>query len=181
VIAAAPARIRCKREFYRLWRAGLLGNRPRTWADATALAASGWPRPVVARSSNANGWKTRYGIAVEEALALARQVPGLTFNECLPDEALLIQGEVMRGERGLELTYSTVRKPMKVALAEETRSALGLAAKMLLDFYLWPTSRDDLDALLDLYPAAVVEFGAYDRAIGDQPFRNTLFWEVRNY
>ena len=34
--------------------------------------------------------------------------------------------------------------------------------------------------LLDTYDS-VVEFSAYDRAVGILPIRNTIIWEVRNY
>lgn len=174
--------IRTKAEFYARWHAGLLGNRPRTWADAAALAASGYTRPVVVRSAVMPAWKVRYGVSVEEALALAKQTPGLTFNELLEDENILLQGEVMRTPRGLALFYSTASGlRMREALAQASQHAYGLAAKLLLDHYLAPTSRDDLDDLLDLYDDHVVEFGVYDRNIGDQPHRNTLFWETRRY
>jgi hypothetical protein len=174
------ARIATKKAYYRLWRAGVLGNRPRTWKDAETLRASGWSGPVVMRSTQV-GWKTLYGITVREALDRAATVPGATFNECLPDHLLLIQGEAQRSERGIDLHYSFTQKPMKLALAAAPRSASGLYAKMLLDHFLWPTSRDDLDALWDLYPDAVIEFSTYSIAIGDQPHRNTLIWEVRDY
>jgi hypothetical protein len=168
--------IRTKREFYRLWRAGVLGNRPRTWATSFDLAMSGWTQPVVVRSLRPGG-STVYGVAVEIATRLSEA----TFNEMLDDSKLAIQGEVLRDVGGLALTYSTVKLPMKLALAERTEHAHGLAAKLILDHFLCPSSRDDLDALLDLYDGAVVEFGAYSCNLGDQPHRNTLFWECRNY
>jgi hypothetical protein len=171
--------IRTKSEFYRQWHAGSLGNRPRTWRTADELRASGWPNPVVIRSACTPGWKTVYGAPVEQALRIAP--PGATFNQLLDDSRILLQGEAMRGERGIELTYSTVTKPMKVALAEESRQATGLTARAILDHFLCPSSRDDLEALWDLYPDAVIEFGVYSRNLGDQPHRNTLIWEVRNY
>lgn len=172
--------IRSKIEYYRLWRAGVLGNRPRTWATLEDLLKSGWPGPVTLRSTQV-GFKTKYDLSIKEAATCASLTVGATFNESLPDDKLLIQGEAMRGERGLELTYSIIRKPMKLALAEETRWANGVVAKALLDHYLWPPSRDDFEALWDLYPDSVIEFGAYSIAVGDQPHRNTLIWEVRNY
>lgn len=180
------ARIATKAAYYRLWRAGALGNRPRTWATPNDLWAA-WKRgevagttPVVMRSTQV-GFKTRYGIPVAQAIHDGVAVPGATYNECLPDEKLLVQGEAQRGTHGLDLTYTRVKKPMKVALAEKTERARGLTAKMLLDHFMWPPSRDDLDALWDLYPDAVIEFSTYSTAIGDQPHRNTLIWEVRDY
>lgn len=177
------APLRTKAAYYAAWRAGLLGNRPKTWTDAAALVASGHAGLVVARAVDATGWKTRYGITVREALALAADpaVPELTFNECMPDEQLLIQGEVMRSPRGLELFYTCAKKPMKQGFAEDAASADGLVAKMILDTFLWPSSRDDLDALLDLYDGHVVEFSTYRVAVGDQRHRNTIFWETRAY
>jgi hypothetical protein len=176
--------IRSKREFYRLWHAGLLGNRPRTWAGRDELMRAfvyGWRAPVVIRSAVIPGWQTMYDVPITRALDLAMLTPGLTFNECLDECEILLQGEVMRGERGLELTGSRLPKKMKIALAEMSEHHVGLAAKLLLDRYLSPASRDDIEALFDLYPDAVIEFGAYSRNVGDQPHRNTLIWEVRNY
>jgi hypothetical protein len=171
--------IRTKAEFYRLWRQGLLGNRPRAWADAAALRASGYSGLVTMRSTGAGGGKTRYRVPVAEALASAWS--GCTFNEACPDEELTLQGEAARMVGGLCLTYSTtpnlaMREAMKTA-----RTASGAAALAILDAYLAPPSRDDLSAIWDLYPDAVIEFSAYGRKVGDQPHRNTLIWEVRNY
>jgi hypothetical protein len=44
-----------------------------------------------------------------------------------------------------------------------------------------PSSRDDLDALFDLYPDAAVEFACFPHNLGIFPHRNTVIWEVRNY
>lgn len=44
-----------------------------------------------------------------------------------------------------------------------------------------PSSQQDLDDLLDLYPDATIEFTCYDIDLGVIPNRNTIFWEVRNY
>lgn len=170
--------IRNKRQFYALWHRGLLGNRPRTWQTLGDLLGSGYALPVVVRSMRP-GWKTIYGVEIARVGAVAPT--DATFNELLDDDAILLQGEAMRGETGLELTYSTLPLPMKLALARETLRASGLTAKLVLDHYLNPTSRDDLEALWDLYPGAVIEFGVYARNLGDQPHRNTLIWEVRHY
>ena len=56
-----------------------------------------------------------------------------------------------------------------------------LETKVLLDRYLDPSSRDDLDALLELYPDATIELTAFDIDTGVIPGRNTIFWEVRDY
>ena len=79
------------------------------------------------------------------------------------------------------LTYSTIKKPMNPALKEETKYAAGLNALLLLKKSLCPSSFDNLETLLDIYPESVIEFGAYEVNVGVIPNRNTLIWEVRNY
>jgi hypothetical protein len=176
------ARIPNKREFYRLWRAGLLGNRPRTWPTYEALLASGYVGTVTIRSVGAAGGKTRYRVPLAEVPEYLKTWVGTpTFNESAPDDMLVIQGEVMRSETGLVLAYDTTPDmPMNVA-RHQFRTAGPLYAKLLLDHHLSPASRDDLNAIWDLYPDAVIEFSTYSVKVGDQPHRNTLIWEVRDY
>lgn len=174
--------IRSKAEFYRRWHAGLLGNRPRTWSTPEALQASGFAGTVTIRTVGQGGGKTRYRVPVSEALALAEAWPGqATFNESAPDDLLLLQGEVARIVGGLYLRYSTTPGLKMQEAMREAHEARGLLAKALLDVFLAPASRDDLETLWDLYPDAVIEFSAYSRNVGDQPHRNALLWEVRNY
>lgn len=98
-----------------------------------------------------------------------------------PTEKTLFQGEVCRNYRGIELTYTTVRKPMRDALAIDTRTAQGIIAVSLLRKYMCPTSYDWLETLLDSYPDHVVEFSVFDCYWGTIPHMNTVFWECRNY
>lgn len=56
-----------------------------------------------------------------------------------------------------------------------------LETRLLLDRYMDPSSRDDVDALLDLYPDAAIEFTAFSVNVGLFPGRNVVFWETRNY
>lgn len=172
-------KIRNKRQFYRLWHAGLLGNRPRTWKNARELAGSSYSGLVTIRSTTDLNWATRYRVPVTEALAESAE--GATFNESMPDDNLVLQGEVARTWRGLELTWDdTPGLGMKDAMKRSAKM-LGARALCLLRAELWPSSLDDLWALLDLYPDAVIEFSAYDRAVGVLPHRNTIIWEVRDY
>lgn len=173
-------RICNKKQFYRCWHAGTLGNRPRTWASSDELAQSGYTGLVTMRTTGGAGGVTKYRLSVESALFWGAQTPGATFNESMPDDLLLLQGEVMRSPRGLELTWST--EPglkMNEAMKRSTRTC-GVAARTRLDV-LWPASQEELFELLDRYPDAVVEFSAYDRAVGIEPNRNTIIWEVRDY
>lgn len=66
-----------KIQFYRLWNAGALGNRPRTWSSAKELQASGWTGPVVIRSAVIPGWETRYDVPVLSALFMIGLLTGV--------------------------------------------------------------------------------------------------------
>lgn len=95
---------------------------------------------------------------------------------------LRLQGEVYRSTRGLDLFYSRVAKPMRVALAERAEQVCGTTALLLLRGNLCPNSWDWMETLLDRYHGHVVEFSCYDRPWGTlYPLYNTIFWEVRAY
>ena len=106
----------------------------------------------------------------------------MKFNQSMPDEHLLIQGEIMDGVGGgLELTYSTIKKPMNLALVEEELFIKGLTTKILLQQNLSPSSYSDMVALLDIFPDSIIEFSSYDIPVGNLKGRNTIIWGVRNY
>ncbi len=105
----------------------------------------------------------------------------LRFNQSMPDEKLIIQGGVMKSTRFLELTYTTVKKPMNSALGEEELYVNGLRAQIILRENLWPSSLSDLETILENFPNSAVEFSSYSVAVGDILNRNTVFWEVRDY
>lgn len=99
----------------------------------------------------------------------------------MPDDSLLIQGEVIDYIGGFQLTYTLIKKPMNLGLREETRLAKGLTAKIILRSRMDPSGFGDLLALLEIYPESAIEFSTYEKFVGDIPGRNTVFWEVRNY
>ena len=103
----------------------------------------------------------------------------LNSSEC-ENRFLVIQGEVMRSHRGLELHYSTHPKKMRQALEIEARDAHGLAAKIVLETKLPPGDFDWIMELLDEYPDHVVEFSTWSVPYGTYP-RCTIVWEVRSY
>lgn len=175
-------KIGTKREFYDLWHRGLLGNRPRTWDSVDALRASGYAGTVTVRTKRGGGGKCAYRVPVADVGAVAREwgddASGLTFNESMPDDELVIQGEV---QRPWELTYSAERGlPMREAL-KTARRASGAAAQLILRDALSPSSYDDLEDVWEMFPDAVIEFSAYRRDVGDCRGRNAIVWEVRNY
>ena len=87
----------------------------------------------------------------------------------------------MRSVGGLKLTYTHIQKPMNQALKEETKHAKNLRAKIILQETMCGSSFADLEALLELYPTAVIEFSTYGINVGEIPGRNTVIWEVRDF
>lgn len=181
-------RIRTKSEFFELWEAGVLGNKLRTWRDPEAAIRSG-VLPVGFRQVGAAGGGS-YAIADDAGqirrYALQWQAEGKRFVICeaAPDQLATIQGEVCRGVGGWDglLGLVTGGKRMRDSMRDgDLKPCRGVQVVDLLDRYMDPSSRDDLDGLLDLYPAATVEFTCYQILVGSLPGRNTIFWEVRNY
>jgi hypothetical protein len=107
----------------------------------------------------------------------------LYISAMCPHEYNVIQGEVQRGIFGLDLHYSLVSgKPMREALAEDARNDSGLAAKVIMEYFL--TNPNDLEwiyKLLDRFPGHVVEFTTLSIQWGTLSGYNTLVWEVRSF
>src|SRR5690606_30639761 len=105
----------------------------------------------------------------------------------VPNDKSTMQGEVCRTEKGLE-SFLCVRDqiirdqsiwnasaspslnfrfkpglpPMRQTIAANLHRHRGyLETRLLLERYMDPSSRDDLDALLDLYPDASIEFTCF--------------------
>lgn len=164
---------------YRLYLAGALGNKLRTWAGVDELRASRYSGEVSARTKNGAAGRTQYRVTVVKGDPGNAVWPDVTYNESAPDGFLVLQGEVARLPGGLYLRYST-QPGLKMRMAMvAAKDAWRLRAKALLETRLWPASFDDLMELLDRF--AVVEFSAYSRAVGDRAHRNTIFWEARDY
>ena len=175
-----------KIEFYRRWREGEFGNRIRSFDSYADLCKSGYQGLTVVRYKVPGHPFCRYEIprhqveeVLEEFVSKGARRDLFTFNESAPDSRLILQGEVCRSIRHLELHYSRAQLPMRKALREDPQCACGLQALTLLRGALWPKSLTMLQELLEY--DAVVEFSAFDRAVGDIPGHNTLIWEVRNY
>lgn len=191
-----------KRKFFELWRAGVLGNRPLMW-DTLEEALK--HRPVVAKFGfrelgKAGGGAWELAPRAESPLVYDRwKQAGRRFviDGSVPNDHSVAQGEVCRTEHGLQ-SFLCVRpefvvrwpfaelkpglSPMRITMAAEMhRHRDALETKLVLDQIMDPSSRDDLDMLLELYPDATVEFTCFDINVGVIPHRNTIFWEVRNY
>lgn len=181
-------RIGSKAEFFRLWTAGCLGNKLRTWSCPLAWSLEKDRPPSVGfrEIGKAGGGKFVVVPAIAANATLAEwQAEGRKFIICesAPDEKATIQGEVMRATDGLRgFLHWPVTDGMRMRdsmkLAKDVR---GLAVRVLLERFMDPGSRDDLEALWDLYPDATVEFTCYSVGVGEIPGRNTIFWETRDY
>lgn len=182
-------RIDTKKEYYLLYEEGLLGNKALTWKSYDEILKSGWKGPICIRSSSGTVRKNvRYNVplekAEEEISKMSRdgiKKQDMAFNQSMPDKNLLIQGELSLTEHGLYILYTLVKKPMNLALKEQSFHSWGLKARLLLESHLWPSSLSDIYSLFELFPDSVIEFSAYRFPVGDIPGRNTIIWEVRNY
>lgn len=129
----------------------------------------------------------------------------------VPNDKVVMQGEVTRTTLGMESflavrselvsdfliinfnaavegldppapTLGPGLPPMRQTIARGWHRHRGyLETRILLRRYMDPSSQDDLDMLLDMYPDAAIEFTCFSVNVGVFPHRNTIFWEVRNY
>jgi hypothetical protein len=179
--------IRTKTEFFRLWNAGALGFKLRTWDNVEDAIASGVALVGFRQIGTAGGG--RFEMATPSTMrdvAARWRADGITFMVCeaAPDEKGTIQGEVCRGLRGWEGYLGPVidGRRMRDSLRDghiKPRSAS--ETLVMVNTFMSAPSRDDLDALLELYPDATIEFTCYGDHDFDGHGRNTIFWEVRNY
>lgn len=179
-----------KRTYYELYEQGLLGNRALAWNSYEELINSGWKGKICMRSKKGIDRKcVEYNVPLEKVPNKIEEweekgIPksSISFNQSMPDKYLRIQGEVREIDGIFHLRYTTIKKPMLEGLAKEDLSAKDLVAKTILRENLDPSSYDDLETLLSMFPNAVVEFSCYSCDVGDPlAHRNTVIWEVRNY
>jgi len=179
-----------KEECYLLYEAGIFGNKAITWNSFQEILDSGWKGKVCMRGrrSQIERGKVVYNVNLNDVPKIIERFRSegifenyIGFNQSMPDEHLLIQGEIMRTWLGLSLWYTTKKEPMNGALKNESLYAEGLRAKLLLEGNMCPSSYSDLEALFELFPNSAIEFSSYNINVGNIPNRNTVIWEVRNY
>lgn len=189
VLSRTPPTIDTKEECYTLYHAGIFGNSPLVWNTYEEVMNSGWRGEVCIRGRiPLTRGRVRYNIPLEtlkDEVEIMKRETGLSdyqisFNQSMPDERLILQGELMR-DNPFYLLYTTVKKPMNLALSEEEKHASGFTALNLLKANLFPSSFSDIEALVDRFPNSVFEFSAYEIAVGNIPGRNVVVWEGRNY
>lgn len=187
LVSTIPTKSAC----YRLYESGAFGNKLRTWNDLSSLMRDDYCGGVVMRYKGAGGGTEypRYGQEIPKAevadtvqawVSAGASRESIRFNEAAWDDKLIIQGEVMRSQEHLSLFYSREKTKMREALKRGLQVE-GLRAMMLLRHALSPASYDDVEALIERYPDAVIEFSAYSHNVGNCRGRNAVIWEVRNY
>lgn len=178
--------IRNKTEFFRLWKAGVLGNRTQLWDHPFDAYMSGVPEVGFREQGKGGGgaWaKVPRGMVYLTAFEWQQLGRKFTMDDGAPDLYRTMQGEVCRTYRGME-GYLEVggHLPMRKAMAAGLMQPCSYAQVVdLLNRFMDPSSREDMDALLELFPDATVEFSCFSKDVGVFPGRNTMFWECRNY
>lgn len=180
-------RISTKAEFLHLSALGLLGNSMPSWPDSSLARAAGHCGLVMVRYKVPGSPFMRPDVPMDEAdqvidklvdQGASRNLLYLTARS--PDVGRRISAELWRGPTGLYLNYSTAQTHVRAALDADGRHAEGIAALEILRWACCPNSFDDVMALLEQYPDAVIELTAFDWWIGVLPARNTIIWEVRS-
>lgn len=179
--------ITSKHQFFELWKAGVLGNRTQLWTDPEDAYASMVPEIGFREIGKAGGgaWEK---VKREDVFRTANMWTALgrkfIMDDGAPNHRSTMQGEVCRTVRGLEsfLAVGYGLPPMRQSIAAGLHRSYGYVETMvLLDRYMDPSSRDDLNMLLELYPEATVELSCFDVQVGNIPGRQVMFWEVRDY
>jgi hypothetical protein len=128
------------------------------------------------------GARCLYYVPTAEVPATVRQYWSLgsfIIAPMQPDWAIRLQGELIHDPLP-SLFCSTVKKPMRLALAEDGRHYSGPAALSVLRHYLDPSSYACLEELSLQYPGHAIEFSQYACPVGVLG-GFMLIWEVRNY
>ncbi len=181
-----------KRDFVRRYAAGEFGNASPTWETLEAfvvfvatLQLSNRNYHIRNRVAGGRTWYNVPGVSVprrwNDLVLVGTDPKSLYISAMAPTEKTVLQGEVQRGPGGLQLYYTTVRQPMRDALKVWARQVSGIISVYLLKKFLWASSYEWLEHLLDTYPDHVVEFSAYSVEWGTVRGHNTVFWEVRKY
>ena len=169
-----------KADYYIRWQNQEFGNKLRSWACFEDIAP--YNGLVTMRHVEPNSKLTKYEIPVTKIKTVAVDVlSNYRFNESAPDKYLLAQGEICYNHKGWNLFWSTEKTQMRNALLNFARTSTGVVARETLKHYCCPGSFSDIEALVELYPDHVIEFGCYARPLGNIAHRNTIIWEVRKY
>jgi hypothetical protein len=186
-----------KKQFYEMYDKNLFGNKALAWNSYKEILDSSWRGNICIRSKIGFARKkVRYNVPREKIAEIIKEFEeegikkeSITFNQSMPDDFILIQGEVSSSDFNineensspLRMRYSLIRKPMLLALAEKDEEVYGLKVLEILRHFLWENSYNNIMELLEEYPEHVIEFSAYNKEVGDIKGRNAVIWEVRKY
>lgn len=189
--------IRSKREFYKLWEAGCLGNRTQIFhsIDAALRAVPSGDgigfRQIGQPNGAAGAWEKASSVTTALEIDARWRAAGRRYimDDGFPNHRTTMQGEICRTVEGLygfiavaEFCGRVGLPPMRISMANGMHGHFYRAqVRALMQIYMDPASQDDVDALLELYPNATIEFASADVCVGNIPGRNTIIWEVRNY
>lgn len=185
-----PPAVLSKEQNYRLWKAGMYGNRLRTWRTHEEYLASGFGGHIVLRYLGAagGGW-CRYNVPPERVRDVLAEFVGegadpklVMYNEAAPDKKVRVQGELWNGgDQWNHFFHSFARMHMRPALITAPQTSSGLRTEHLLRSNMTPSSYEDLNVLRERFLDHVFEISIYDVCLGDTPGRNSLVWEIRRY
>ena len=178
-----------KKEFYKLWEDGVLGNRTRIFHNVLDALNSGAKRIGFRQTNTPKGAKGAWTLgdtcmAIPTAAEWTKLGRTFIMDDSVPNDKSTMQGEICRTTEGLQGFIAVGRglPPMRITMAQGLHKHYGyLSTRILLDTYMDVNSRNDLDDLLELYPDAAVEFTCFSVNVGNLPHRNTILWETRNY
>lgn len=186
-----PKPVLTKHDFVRRYKTGEFGNRAPTWDKLPDWMSERWSMPVNQLYHVRNriaGEKTWYNLKWKEVSYFWYEASkeysskNLYISAMAPHDKGLIQGEIRRSHRGLELYWTMATLPMRQAFKELGGAVeTGITAKTLLEAVLDPLSYEWVQYLLDAYPDHIVEFSSFGCNWGTIPNRNTIIWEVRLY
>ena len=180
-----PRPVLNKQNFYERFYEGEFGNHGLMWRTIDEWWHSGYEHPIAIRTFKPGG-RCDYNIPRRKVFqrALDFQEQGwteLNFSAMAPTERTLLQGEAILMLGGLHLFASTVKKPMRNALAEGGFHTVGAIAYRLLRESCDPDSYDWIMQLLETYDEHVIEFSCFECDWGIIDNKNTVIWEVRRY
>lgn len=128
VFSRNPSSIKTKEECYILFNNGFFGNKVKTWNNYEDILKDNYSGTVSMRSRLKRIDRNRvfYNVLVkdipnvlEQWKTLGLDSENISYSMTPPDEKLIFQGELMNSCNGIHLLYSTLKKPMNLALREE--------------------------------------------------------------
>lgn len=170
--------INTKTKMYRNLKTGKLGNALKIYNDISN--APNTKRLAVRFMEIASMNRCIPQIYKRDLLASDIDLSKAVICDCPKDLGnCMLNAEVARTHEGINLRYKVGNMVMRQAMNNPER-AIGLKAKIILEYYTDPASYDTIMELLDMYPDHVIEFSVFDKAIGIFN-RPTIIWEVRKY